>query len=347
MSNAKPPATLNPLTLEEAAAWFIEFNDDAVDADGRANFDRWLRRSPEHVRAYIEVAAAWEESSALAGSGVRDAAAMAAAAEAEHNVVHLPPRTISTTAAEGASKRSRRWVTLSLAASVAVVAIGATLIYGLQRNTYSTEAGEQRALTLPDGSVVELNSRSRLRVHYSEGERGIDLLEGQALFQVMKDPNRPFVVRSDRARVQALGTQFDVNRRQSRTVVTVVHGKVGVSSLVSGAAPAANVVLVAGEQISVADAVIAQQPRTADVADVIAWTERKLVFDGAPLADAVEEFNRHNSQRIVIDDPALRDFHIRGTFAPNEQARLIEFLRHRFDVQVVERNREIHVSLKK
>jgi transmembrane sensor len=104
----------------------------------------------------------------------------------------------------------------------------------LQRGVYSTDIGEQRTLALTDGSTVELNARTKIRVAYTDQTRTIELLEGQALFKVAKDPNRPFVVGSDGTRVRAVGTQFDVYKKSNGTQVTVVEGRVALTVPASG-----------------------------------------------------------------------------------------------------------------
>ena len=115
---------------------------------------------------------------------------------------------------------------LAVAASV-VVAIFCVWAYG-ERNTYATGIGEQRSLALADGSTIELNTHSKIRVRFTADRRTIDLVEGQALFHVAKDKTRPFIVQSDGTKVRAVGTEFDVYRRMTGTTVTVIEGRVAV-----------------------------------------------------------------------------------------------------------------------
>src|SRR5258706_2080307 len=142
----------------------------------------------------------------------------------EHNVVplDLSPR------AERKVRPTR--AALAMAASILLVS-GLSMVsrYVLHSTpSYSTDVGEQRSLVLEDGSTVELNSRSRIRVAFNNTERSVHLMEGQALFHVARNPARPFVVHSGSARVRAVGTEFDVYRRATGTVVTVVEGRVAV-----------------------------------------------------------------------------------------------------------------------
>ena len=220
-----------------------------------------------------------------------------------------------------------------------------------------TGIGEQRSIVLDDGSTVELNARSRLRVHFSQAERTVDLIDGQALFRVKKDLSRPFIVVGSGTRVQAIGTQFDVYRKSTGTTVTVVEGRVAVTrasvptaaagSIDTNASREAEVptFLSAGEQLTVS-ARTAPHAVRADIAAATAWTQHKLVFNETPLSEAVAEFNRYNSRQLIIEDASLAAYHIRGHFEARDPDRLLQFLRERFDVDVRERGNEIRISRK-
>jgi transmembrane sensor len=320
-----------------------------------------LRQSPQHLSAYLELAAIWDEGPGLDAERRYDTDTLIAQALADRsNVAAL----IGTTAASGSAPLSPRvrW----MAAAVAVLTIGlATIVsvYVFREPTYVTHIGEQRSITLPDGSTMELNSRSKVRVSYSNDERALELLEGQALFHVAKDASRPFIVTSDETRVRAVGTQFDVNKKREGTVVTVVEGRVSVQTNVPDARvdpltvemtesmprlpqeQPADIVLAAGDQITVTQSA-AQPIMRPDVARAIAWTQRQLVFDAATLTEVAEEFNRYNQRQLVVRDLELHDFHISGVFASSDPGALLQFLRERADVQVLETNGAIYLTKK-
>ena len=241
-------ANFNAQIAEEAAEWFVEFRLGDIDAAGRRDFDTWIRTSPEHLRAYLETAALWNEGGSLGAHRNLDSDALIALARTEGNIIPLDSersqsplsaRQVVAPPAPSPSPGKRlvpqprimpRWL-VSLAAALAIVVIGAaaTLLWQFGRDAvYATAAGERRVLRLEDGSTVELNSRSRIRVQFAQNQRNVELLEGQVLFHVAKDVQRPFVVRSDELRVRAIGTQFDVNRKSAGTTVTVVEGRVAV-----------------------------------------------------------------------------------------------------------------------
>jgi transmembrane sensor len=219
------------------------------------------------------------------------------------------------------------------------VAIG--IGFTVQRGVYATDIGEQRSVTLQDGSVIDLNARSRIRVRYTDGTRRIDLIEGQALFHVAKDSTRPFIVTSGSTHVRAVGTQFDVNRKSAGIIVTVVEGRVAV--LAPSALPSeAGTLVAAGEQLNVT-ATSARKTERPDISAATAWTQHRLVFNSAALSDVVEEFNRYNTRQLVIDAPELESFGVVGVFSSTDPSALLRFLNAQPGVRVEERGDRIHI----
>jgi transmembrane sensor len=268
------------------------------------------------------------------------------------NVVPIPaPGALPTASAsqETGGRQTKRRAFL-IAASVAALAVagGATAWWQFHRATsYATDVGEQRLVRLRDGSTVELNSRSLVRVHFSDRERQVELIEGQALFHVAKDRARPFIVRSDALQVRAIGTQFDVNRKRSGTVVTVLEGRVAVSgafrtTAVEPANPPPALSLGAGEQVTVTRKVVAQPVRT-NVSAATAWTQHRLVFESAPLAEVAEEFNRYSPRALIVEDAASEPLRLSGVFSTDPDF-LIRYLRERPDIAIRETATEIYIT---
>lgn len=243
MSKLKAPA-LSGRILEEATTWFVEFNEGEVGQPDRKAFIKWLKTSPEHIRAYLQVAAHWEDARALSKASAPSIDDLVALAHETTYATVIPINGTGqseireergsmegiareATAASALVPRSRRYF---LAASVAVAMFGASTFYWFeyQHGVYATEIGEQRSIRLDDGSTVELNARSKIRVVLHEHERNVELMEGQALFKVAKDHARPFVVHSDDTNVLAVGTEFDVYKHRGSTTVTVLEGRVAV-----------------------------------------------------------------------------------------------------------------------
>ena len=360
----------NTQIYEEACEWFVECRAGDLGSAARAEFDRWLRKSPEHQRAYLEIATIWNEGPSLDSSNRWGLDKLIAdAAEDPANIIGLErtrpntfPQTSSRVPIPAAPGGRRRL--LAIAASI-LLATAAVATYILtSRGVYTTALGEQRSLALSDGSTVQLNSLSKIRIRYSAHERAVDLLRGEALFHVAKDSTRPFSVHSGQTAVRAVGTRFDVYRKADGTIVTVVEGRVAIHpSLLRGEGErdlrnlaagtelpdvgrqegGSTIVLTAGEQITVSTNTV-RKTLNPNLAGATSWTQRQLVFEAASLADVAEEFNRYNERKLVIDPSALGALHISGVFSSTDPASLSRFLRDRPGLRVTETPTEIRVD---
>ena len=380
---------MNQHIYEEAAEWVVELRSRSDDLT-RRRFDQWLSTSPEHVRAYLECTAISEaaEAGPRATSAEVEALIERARQSTVANVIPLTPAsstgeanvvplTLAHSASEASSPRRDEtqrgsWlmrassrVRFGAAAAVLLAVIGASAGYFMTRNVYTTAVGEQRSILLPDGSTIDMNGRSKVRVRLAAASRAVELMEGEALFRVAKDKTRPFVVSANSTRVRAVGTEFAVNRLRRELLVTVVDGTVAVSvpasrarsaargatpqdpqrvasgetsSVVAALAPSGDEVLLnAGQQLAVPTSGSAlPQPRSVDVEGAIAWTQRRLVFDATALEDVVAEFNRHSSRPLVIEGSGLQDFDISGAFSSTDVGPFLRFMRAQPGVEVIE-----------
>lgn len=381
---------LNHQISEEAAEWLIEFRTDDIDGVGRRDFDVWIRSSPEHLRAFIEMAALWNESGAVDAQRRLDVEAIIARARGEANVIGLrsdspyPADRVPSSLHERESQSSglvktalgrkvkgaglARVSKLALAAGVVAAAVGSALILRLRffgPPTFSTEVGEQRSIRLADGSIVVLDSRSQLRVAFTPAARKVELLNGQALFDVVKNPLRPFIVLAGGTVVRDVGTQFDVNRGADGTIVTVVEGRVSVSQSTDdrvewaqqASAPAPGraklrsddgsqghepIFLSAGEQVDIPIGGFSPQPIQVNVSSVMAWTHRRVVLNSATLAQVAEVFNRYSTRKLVTEDHGAKPLRLSGVFT-TDPAFLIRYLRARPDITVSETDSEVDI----
>lgn len=341
---------------EEASEWLINLRTGDLDGAAREAFDRWIRTSPEHVRAYLEMAAIWDVGPRLDQNRRYETDELIAlACDPYANVVPLKPEGIDGFAAptkvasddSTASARGGKKYLLAFAASIAAIGLLVTIVWfaGGRDGEYVTGAGEQHTATLKDGSVLELNARSRVRFRITGAERRAELLEGQALFRVAHDAQRPFIVSSNDTEVRVVGTQFDVKRRDRRTVVTVIEGRVAVSPRGAPVVPDSSpLMLSAGEQITVGPGGVSA-PNRVDVSAVTAWREGLLVFDEASISEVVDEFNRYNARRLVVEDIGIT--HISGVFSSTDHTSLIHYFRQRPDIVVTETDEQIHVTRKR
>lgn len=372
---------INQLIYEKAGDWLARHRGGALDAAEKKAFDAWLRRSPEHIRAYLEMSAIWEDLASIEPSSGGTAAELIARAASDDSVVPMPDTresgrtgrspfaTIRSSPVCTAvpKKRSLRYP-LRFGGPIAAACIVAALVsWWVREPGYSTGIGQQRSITLADGSTVELNGRSKIQVHFVAHERDVDLIRGQALFHIAKDPQRPFIVRAGETRIRAVGTQFDVNELKDRTVVTVVEGLVavlgtpqfpGTGALPSGSDSRAKVAaelvkglrgtlrptfLSTGEQLTVTAKQLPEAVRV-NVPTAIAWTQHHFAFEDAPLTEVVEEFNRYNARRLVIVDPELDDVRINGFFSSTDPSVLLRFLRNQPEMSVEDVGDEIRIT---
>lgn len=297
-------------------------------------FADWLRASPLHVREYLRAVEVWDGlSHPNAGSGRSREQLIAEAGDS--NLVELAAREelSSSAPARRITSSGFRWRRVGFALALSAVFVLAYL--GWQRTTMivvRTVVGEQHSEVLPDRSIVDVNTQSEIRVVFTSTERRVELVRGEAFFDVAKDPARPFIVATDLATAKAIGTRFSVYRAQNGTIVTVAEGRVLVRDrrAVIGeskgvADPEDAVEVIPGTQAEAQPGHHVQM-RKANVTSTFAWREHRLVFDGEPLATVVEEFNRYNSPPLLISDPRLREQHISGVFGANDPESLLDFL---------------------
>ena len=218
---------------DQANEWYVENRGGTLDREAAARFMAWLKTSPGHIEAYLTtVALAGDLKSAASTAQIPLEPLLARARTEVDNVVALdqpqPQQALTMPRDRGSPVR---W--LAAAAVLVFVAMAALWLtrdgerFGLPR-TYRTAHGEQSRRVLPDGSVLNLNTDSQVIVHFSRHERVIDLERGQAFFQVRHEATRAFRVSAGNAQIVDVGTQFDVYRKPSTVLVSVLEGTVAV-----------------------------------------------------------------------------------------------------------------------
>lgn len=322
----KPAADME----SEAARWFVRWNDatETVGAKEQSRWFGWLQRSPRHVAEYFamdDLSARLSESKMLRDFDVDEwmtarRADVIRLQDAPASRQHAPE-----IAARGIARK--RW---AAAASLAFLALAALVFWQLSwnGNSYRTDVGEQKTVRLADGSVLELNTRSELRVAYTEDAREIEL-KGEALFTVAQDARRPFRVRTPDTTVQALGTRFNVYEQGTATRVAVLEGRVRVSSSFSSEA----FDLTAGEEAEVTHRAIRKDSKP-NVKLATAWQSRTLVFERASLADVAREFNRYNTMQFKVEGLTGTSNRLSGTFDAQHPESLLLWLQSREDLLV-------------
>ncbi|CAD5107254.1 FecR family protein [Zestomonas carbonaria] len=259
---------------EQAARWFARMQNADADHPQRAEFEAWLAADPHHAAEYRAFAELWGDF-----SSTRRTEALAQAMERSRH-------------------QQRRRV---LQGGVLAVLLAVTGAFGWHAWRQSplemdlhTGIGEQQQERLRDGSHLHLNADTRLHVHYDAALRQVELLRGEAIFAVARNPQRPFIIDGGLARVRVLGTLFVVNRLPDRLQVSVDHGLVQVDNL---ARPGESLRLEAGQVAEVdADGHLRRLSRAAS--DAFAFQRGSLVFDQADLAEIAASLSRHRQQPV-------------------------------------------------
>jgi transmembrane sensor len=295
---------------EAAARWVARIDRSPLSAEEQARFDAWLgtgdaRRLGAYARASAVMAHA-ERSRALGGGAA-------------------PDRADERGQEAGVDRRRLMWGS-ALAAGLAGAAY---LGYGRFAGavTVSTAKGEVRRVPLPDGSSATLNTQSLMRIAYSGRSRRIELVRGEALFDVAKDATRPFIVAAGAATVRAVGTSFTVRRLEKGGVkVLVREGVVDIADkptsrplrLGANSVATTSTLAAAGRTDAVQPAIRAEALAPTEVDRGLAWKDGLISFDGVTLAAAASEFSRYSDTRIVIDDPVLARETVTGLFSATD-----------------------------
>ena len=338
--NTHGPTDESSGAAREAAHWLATLSDANCTAAERQQFFEWLRSSTQNVDEFLRLSALSQRLGRTELWPQDDVATLIASARAQNNVTALASASANAHRTVPASRR--RWAIAAavlLAVAATLLAIDGSVLTTWRQPVYITAIGEQRSITLDDGSIVQLNSRSRLRTQFTAQSRNVELEGGEAIFRIAKDASRPFRVRAGDAHIVAVGTAFNVNAAEAGTIVTVLEGRVRVNraALAASAADAArreiDLELAGGEQLIITRNAAPVRLTLNDTDKVTAWTERRLIFEDTTLISATAEFARYSARRIRIDDPQLRERRISGVFDATDPASLVQFLS--IDPQIV------------
>jgi transmembrane sensor len=308
MTSSRPTNDSSVDPDSAAAAWLAKLQGGSAD---RRGLDAWLAQSAANREAWVRVRRLWSGFAQVED----DPAVAALRREARLAMLTARPRLID-----------QPWLRGAVAASAAVVLLGGALggwfwlspaarPTASPAQTFTTAVGQRASYRLADGSIVTLNTDSRVEVGGWGRERPVRLARGQAYFQVAKDARRPFIVSAGQDRVTAVGTAFDVRVDSERLAVTLVEGRVRIV----GPTPHGErtVEMTAGSQL-VADAQTNWQVSEVDTAQAASWLRGQLVFDGQPLSAVVTEMNRFSTRKLRVADPALARTPISGVFRTGE-----------------------------
>jgi len=322
-----------------AASWLVVLGREDVSHDDKANFKSWLESSDRHRETFTELAAMWDDMALL--EDLEDIARGTVAAEQKKPSPFL---------------HSRRTLLGGIAASIGVIAVSTSLwtlsdkesFY--QTDSFATVIGQQKSVSLSDGSTMQINTNTELDINFNPHARLVKILYGEAHFEVAKDKNRPFYVSAAGGIVRAVGTAFVVRVRSNNTVeVTVEEGRVAVSPALhypevflqnkteKKTALEAPILaeLTAGQSAIFDEKIerIEQMPQS-EIQRKLAWRQGLLAYAGDPLSDVVADVSRYTNMTIEIADPSLGNMPIGGYFRVGETDALFDSLEVTFGLNV-------------
>ncbi len=334
-ADSSPSAAGDADAVKSAADWRV-CHEAGLSAQQYAEFEAWLAASPRHAEAWRDVNAALFAFECVRAQG-----------QADDFIAQLNTR-----------RRQRRWrlLTGGVLAAAAAVAVLFFVNRPVDRAATAVVAGEAPVIiraaqrVLEDGSRVELNDGAEIAVNYTTARREVSLLRGEAVFTVMKNPARPFVVVSGNVEVRAVGTVFAVQFGAKAVDVLVTEGRVVVAqpapAPVAGepvAATAEPVFVDAGGQLVLPAEAVNQesaQSRVLSPAEInrrLAWRQPRLQLAGTSLQDAVSLLNRENLMQVEIADPELGRLRLTGFFPLDNARGFVQVLEAHYGVKVTQR----------
>lgn len=313
---------------DEASMWLVRLDNGNLSDQSRKDLKFWLLADKRHPVALNAMADIWDDMDEV----------------------------LANIGDEKTSKKVSLWPVLkpifepfALAASISFIAlfIWFAMPENIQRNSYATLIGQQMNTTFDDGSIIHLNTNSRIETEFTDNKRVVKLIKGEALFEVAHDPSRPFIVYAGDRLVQAIGTEFVVHLASENVQVTVTDGKVKMSKVALNteltnikklntlAMQKDDIYIVKGEKVIVGSNQAPQLThiKPENIKRELSWLDGKLIFDNEELFNVVEEINRYIDVQIVLKDPSLHQIPISGRFDLKDSEALIEAIELSFGME--------------
>lgn len=338
-SNIDGTPEASSVVESEALAWIAQLNGDDVSEKDLAAFREWVNRSPAHQKEIKEISELWMGLNVLT---VMD--------EPIRQADKVSKRLRKSTARK---HRKRRIIIPALAGAMAMSLLmispllrsddtaGST--YEANMNVplvFKTAKGEHQTHSLEDGSVITMNTDSHLEVDFTQGQRDVRLLKGEALFSVAHDERRPFLVFANDGIVRAVGTEFSVHIKDNAIDVLVSEGSVELSTLeptkpasVTSQATASVTkvaslgIIKAGHTAQIKNSQASISNVSEDVIDAeLSWRVGRLDFAGEGLEEAIEEYTRYSDLKIIITDPRIKDIRLGGSVPIGQPDKFLSYL---------------------
>lgn len=310
----------------QAAAWLERRDRLDWSEEDQAALNQWLSESTENYLFYHRAASAWDRSRRL--------------------VALRHPRGMAT-AQFGKKTHRRPLLRTVLAASGALIALVTGLIVltpASQNHTFATPIGGHEIVTLGDGSSIELDTDTVVRTNIGPDHRIASIEKGEAFFKIAHDASHPFTVIANNNKITVLGTQFSVRDEAGRVEVRLIDGKVWFTSE-SSQGPAKSALMAPGDVLVAAAGTLSVAKQTPkELSNELGWRRGLIVFHRASLGDAANEYNRYNSQRIVIPDAAVARLTVTGSLPAHDTQEFLTIAQKFFGLHVHKNGDEVVIS---
>jgi transmembrane sensor len=309
-----------------AAEWLQKQRFWAWADEDQIALDAWLAESPAHQVAYWRLDAAWDRTQRLVALGP---------------AMREPQK--------GSGRKSIWPFFAGLAASAAIaVMLGAGVYLYNSRPSdkiFSTPVGGREIVTLADGSQIELNTNTELRANVRDGVRTVTLVRGEAYFQIVHDPKRPFVVATSDGRILDLGTKFLVRKDAGKLEVALLDGRVRFEPVGLQASRDNQAMLRPGDVIHATPVSISMTKEPIEALQrQLSWRKGVLVFDHATVAAAVTEFNRYNDEKLIVADAQTGALTFSSAFPINGTEAFVRLAQQTLDLHAERRGEAIVIS---
>ena len=309
--------------LEQAARWLVRSRDRDFTLEDKKQMSAWLDKDPANREAFEEMREAWKRIGVLTP---------VFAPISIHPYKAKRFARVKAVLSRFVEPKNR--VAIAVAAMAVLVLlclpVSRTYLYKQAETVYAykTMIGEQKTLTLGDGSVLKMNVKSALSVRMSNKRRQVEMSEGEVFFVVSADTNRPFEVRTPNGLVRVLGTAFNVKSRSGRVAVDVERGHVLVRDAPKGPGDmrAGGVTLVAGQGVDIDPSGRLSRLRPSDMKQVLAWQNRQAFFKNTPLGEVLRELELYHDVRVKLAFPELESKGITGTFDMRDLNQTLEVI---------------------
>jgi transmembrane sensor len=308
----------------QAADWLLARRTEENWSEQRQEeLDTWLAKAPENLLAYWRLEAAWTRAERLKA---------------------LRP---SMRQSDKSPANKSRFRLLQAAAFLGIAVLAG--VFGFNRSSqpstksYITPVGGQLTVALKDGSKIELNTDTVLRISADASRRAATLEKGEAYFEIKHDASRPFTLVAAGHRITDLGTQFSVHREGDRVQVALIDGSARVEEIGEGKSRRSRVLSPGDVAVATPTSLSVTRRPELEVKQTLSWRHGVLVFDNTTLANAASELNRYNREQIIVSDPSVARLTIGGTFPDNDVQAVINVAHQVFGLKVERNGDEISI----